>query len=1141
MKIISIACLNLNSLRGRHPHRLDFEAAPLDGCGLFAISGPTGAGKTTLLDAITLALYGETPRQKNGQALSSHGATDSWAEVVYEVGAGRFMARWAMQRAFKKADGTPKVSMQVSPWPRKEGDWQMQKINESIARNEDLTGMSYEQFTRSVLLAQGGFAEFLKAKDDDRADLLERMTGTGIYKELSRNAHERHRTEAAAQQRLQDQIGAVRLLSAEELTEKTSRLLVANDEAEQAKTTAEHWQKQVAWHERRTELKAKATQAAHDLTQAQAALADRQADLTRLARHEPAEQFALPWRDAQAATRQAATLENERLRTAERLLSAQQHRAEVSATVAIAQQAAEAAAQNLEREQPTLAQALAQLPNLKTLTQNAAQAQQSLHASQQAEADAARQHYKLTQQTAADRAELTALKIWLQASARDEQLDGALVRLENLLAQRQRAEEHYKARKKDQDHFELVRNQAKTEETDHYKNEQKTALELASLQKQLHQLHTQYNGLLTAAQARQLSLGQALAAARQAEGDCYAMLLGKQFLHEHSSRLHTGHECPLCGALEHPNRNIEVTDADIDRLVNQHASLQVKTEAVAAEQKLNDELLTNLNSQVVTPAAPDPAALALPLTEATRSARLLLRDLMAAPAQLIQLRNDEKRYQEKAAEARSKQEQAQAQVARFATELALIRQEGQDATAEIEQLATRFHTTFDRKQPQQLITELSGRARTFKNKKQRQAELEPALAGATAKLESLAAEQEKLKAETAKLAVAQADADAARQSCAAQIAAAHPGFDGPQEALNFWETAVRTSRQALEARLVVEREASAAIELLVEREKAQVAQRDQYHASADHLLESLRRDLPAAGFPANPAALDSILLPDQERDALRQLRQRLETALSNATSYEQRCTTDLTALEAERLSDEPTETVKLNWQTAHALHLDLVKQYTLLEKEILDEQQNQQTHADLGRQLTAQRAETLRWKALHDLIGSADGTRFSRFAQGLTLARLVSLANYHLRQFSDRYQLRRKDATSLALLVADAYDECIREVSTLSGGETFLVSLALALGLSELASNSARIDSLFIDEGFGTLDAETLHVALAALGSLRDRGKTIGIITHVDLDKLEGHIDTRVLVERVGQGSSRLRVLPEIPAAAVVVAELAAQ
>src|SRR5947209_2947321 len=99
MKIISVACQNINSLRGKQVHRLDFETAPLENCGLFAITGPTGAGKTTLLDAITLALYGRTPRQGNGRSLISHGATESWAEVVYEVAAGRFLAKWSIQRA----------------------------------------------------------------------------------------------------------------------------------------------------------------------------------------------------------------------------------------------------------------------------------------------------------------------------------------------------------------------------------------------------------------------------------------------------------------------------------------------------------------------------------------------------------------------------------------------------------------------------------------------------------------------------------------------------------------------------------------------------------------------------------------------------------------------------------------------------------------------------------------------------------------------------------------------------------------------------------------------------------------------------------------------------------------------------------
>jgi len=1130
MRIISIACFNLNSLRGKQPHRIDFEAAPLEGCGLFAISGPTGAGKTTILDVITLALYGQTPRQSNGVALSSHGAVESWAEVVYEVEAGRFLAKWSLQRAFKKAEGKPKVTMQVTPWPRQEGDWQTQNLRESVGKNQELTGMLYEQFTRSVLLAQGGFAKFLEAKDDDRAVLLERMTGTAIYKTLSLNAHERLKAENAAEQRLLDQLGAVRLLAPEELAEKSTFLTAAQTAVHNAQAEVESWQRQREWHRQLADLAEKAREADDEIERAQAAFMAQETDLARLATHEPAERFAQPWREFQTATRAAEMAEAEHKKLADELAMAQQRLNDTTATTQAAQLAADAATQNLNREKPQLDTALAQLPNLATLTKIASDAQAAWQSCQQDVISAARQRYRLTQQTATDRAELTALKIWLEVNTRDEGLDGVLVRLENLLAQRQRIKEQFKARDNEHKAATLILNQAKTEETEHFKNEQLTEVVLKGLLAQLAQFQAQHAGLLAGATARRSALVRDMAFARQAEGDCYATLLGKQLFRDHAAQLQSGNECPLCGAIEHPvrSRHVDASDETLNLLENQFVALQEKTSQLDLQQKQNDELLTSLSGQPVPPAAPDTAARALPLPEAARSALLLLRELAAAPTQLTQLTSDQKRFGEKAAEARIKQEQAQAKVAGLTSQLDNIKQEGQDATTEIERLAAGLNAQFDRQQPQLLIEQLSKRTQVFKTKKQRQTELELALAGATATLAALVTKQDELHAETEKLAAAHTAAQDKCQVCTDQITASHPGYSGPKEALDFWENASSQAREKLEKSQAAERQATSAVELLTERATAQATQRGQHQATASTLLADLHRDLPAAGLPADPAALAGILLSNHERDTLRQLRQRLETGLNTATDYKNRCITSLVALEAKPLSQESAETVRLHWQAAHELHLDLVKQHTLLEKELSDEQTNQLRFAELGTKVAAQRRETLRWKTLHELIGSSDGTRFSRFAQGLTLARLVGLANDHLRQFNDRYQLRRKDATSLVLLVADAYDDCLRDASTLSGGEAFLVSLALALGLSELASNAARIDSLFIDEGFGTLDAETLQVALTALGQLRDRGKTIGIITHIDPDKLEGHIDTRVVVERVGQGSSRLRVLPEI-------------
>ena len=177
-----------------------------------------------------------------------------------------------------------------------------------------------------------------------------------------------------------------------------------------------------------------------------------------------------------------------------------------------------------------------------------------------------------------------------------------------------------------------------------------------------------------------------------------------------------------------------------------------------------------------------------------------------------------------------------------------------------------------------------------------------------------------------------------------------------------------------------------------------------------------------------------------------------------------------------------------------------------------------------GAELQAAEAETLRWSRLSALIGSAEGTKFARFAQTLTLRQLIGLANTHLQLLSPRYRLIAASGDELDLRIVDLYQAGVdRPMESLSGGESFLASLALALGLSELASRTHPIDSLFIDEGFGTLDAETLEVALCALENLRSLGKTIGLISHVEL--LKERLTTQVRVERGAGGCSTLRLV----------------
>ena len=177
-----------------------------------------------------------------------------------------------------------------------------------------------------------------------------------------------------------------------------------------------------------------------------------------------------------------------------------------------------------------------------------------------------------------------------------------------------------------------------------------------------------------------------------------------------------------------------------------------------------------------------------------------------------------------------------------------------------------------------------------------------------------------------------------------------------------------------------------------------------------------------------------------------------------------------------------------------------------------------------GAELQTAEAEALRWGRLKELIGSADGAKFSRFAQSLTLRQLIGLANEHLKVLAERYRLMAAEGDELDLRIVDLYQANVdRPMESLSGGESFLASLALALGLSELASRHHPIDSLFIDEGFGTLDSETLEIALSALENLRSRGKTIGLISHVEL--LKERLTTQVQVIRKPGGTSEIKVV----------------
>ena len=188
-----------------------------------------------------------------------------------------------------------------------------------------------------------------------------------------------------------------------------------------------------------------------------------------------------------------------------------------------------------------------------------------------------------------------------------------------------------------------------------------------------------------------------------------------------------------------------------------------------------------------------------------------------------------------------------------------------------------------------------------------------------------------------------------------------------------------------------------------------------------------------------------------------------------------------------------------------------------------EDQLNKQKIGNLLNDISAQFAITDNWSKLNEVIGSSDGKKFRQIAQEHTLEVLLSYANIHLKMLTNRYKIERIPNTlGLQVVDLDMGDE-IRTVYSLSGGESFLVSLALALGLASLSSSKMKVESLFIDEGFGSLDPNTLNIAMDALERLHNQGRKVGVISHVQ--EMTERIPVQIKVSKKASGRSKVEIV----------------
>jgi exonuclease SbcC len=295
---------------------------------------------------------------------------------------------------------------------------------------------------------------------------------------------------------------------------------------------------------------------------------------------------------------------------------------------------------------------------------------------------------------------------------------------------------------------------------------------------------------------------------------------------------------------------------------------------------------------------------------------------------------------------------------------------------------------------------------------------------------------------------------------------------------------------------------------------------DQREPELTRLENEFAAALAPVGF-SNEEQFLAAILPSEGRAELTATAKDLDERQADLKARQKDRDTRLASEKARKITDKSLEELEPQFKEHEEALKELRDIIAGLKHKLSENTAAKERIKEKQAAIEAQKKECRRWENLHELIGSADGKKYRNFAQGLTFEMMIGHANRQLQKMTDRYLLARDDAQPLELNVVDNYQAGeIRSTKNLSGGESFIVSLSLALGLSHMASKNVRVDSLFLDEGFGTLDEEALDTALETLAGLQQDGKLIGVISHVPA--LKERISTQIQVTPQTGGRSQI-------------------